>query len=142
MDGGVFGFLGLIQRHRGAVEYDWRTRFGGSVYDVGKPGCMTLTEAGRLAMILAGDPSSMVAAALQDWDYPISQETIVLADIFDLEHMVNSSSRGPKPKPHSIRPFKTGETQQRYGDTGGRTSEEVRALLESARNGITPASGA
>lgn len=87
-------------------------------------------EAVRLLGILRADPSSMTAASFEGWDYPISQETIVLADIFDLEHLVNSDRRKSRPKPHSIRPFKvqTGDVE-RIGNPGDRTREEIVAYL-------------
>lgn len=96
-------------------------------------------EAIRLLSILRADPSSMTAASFEGWDYPITQETIVLADIFDLEHLVNSDPKRPRPKPHSIRPFKMVD-QKKYGNTAGRSDAEVRAILGRAKDGITSAS--
>lgn len=79
----------------------------------------------------------MTAASVQGWDYPISQETIVLADIFDLEHYINADPKKPRPKPHAIRPFKTdNRATEAFGKTGGRTPEQVRAILEQARLGL------
>ena len=91
-------------------------------------------EAIRLLGILRADPSSMTAASFEGWDYPITQETIVLADLFDLEHLVNSNPKRPRPKPHSIRPFKVA-AMQKMGNVGDRTPQEVRAILEDARRG-------
>lgn len=95
---------------------------------------MSLLEAARLAKILLTDPSSATAAASQDWDYPISQEASVLADLFDLTFAANSDPKKARPKPHAIRPWKQQSTQ-RYGNTGGRSREQVLALLADARNG-------
>jgi hypothetical protein len=94
-------------------------------------------EAVRLLRILRSDPSSMTAAAMEGWDYPISQETIVLADIFDLEHYINADPKKGRPKPHQIRPFKidTG-SKEKYGNVGDRTPEQVRALLAQAKGGL------
>ena len=130
MDGGIFGFLGLIAGHRGAVEYDWRTRFGCGLRSIGTD--MSLSEAARLAQTLLADPSSATAAALQGWSHPISREALVLMDIFDLDHQV---AAGKKVKPHTGRPEKA-VTTVRKGDVGGRTSEEVQAVLRAARDGL------
>lgn len=78
----------------------------------------------------------MTAASVQGWDYPISQETIVLADIFDLEHYINADPKKGRPKPHAIRPYKTDtSSKQKYGDVGDRTPDQVRALLASIKAG-------
>jgi len=132
VDGGAFGLLGLIHAHRGAVEYDWRTRFGLGLGDIGVE--MSIHEAARLAEILLRDPSSAVAAAVQEWDHPISQEAIVLADLFDLTFLANSDPKKPKPKPHGLRPWKPMNTQQ-MGDTGGRSREEIVEMLQAMREG-------
>jgi len=92
-------------------------------------------EAIRQVGILRSDPSSMTAAAMEGWAYPISQETLVLADLFDLTHLVNASPKGPKPKPHAIRPFKAAKSEKTFGDAGGRTPAEVREVLARARRG-------
>lgn len=133
MDGGAFGLLGLIHRHRGAVEYDWRQRFHLGLTDIGTE--MSIFEAARLAELLLRDPSSQVSAAVQEWDYPISRETLASLDLFDLTMMANSAPKGPRPKPHGMRPFKQQGNDQRFGDTGGRTREQVEALLAAARAG-------
>ncbi len=96
------------------------------------PESMGWDEAGRLARILRNDPSSMIAAALEGWDYPISREALVAMDHFDLDAAVNSP-RSHKPKPYP-RPFKR-KDRKRHGDTGGRSREEVEALLRDAARG-------
>jgi hypothetical protein len=133
VDGGAFGFLGLIHRHRGAVEYDWRTRFGLGLFDIGR--MMSIHEAARLAEILLHDPSSETAAAVQGWDYPISREALVNLDLFDLTLLANSDPKKPKPKPHGMRPFKAAKTETQYGNAGGRSREQVEAILAAARDG-------
>ncbi len=63
---------------------------------------MTLGEARRLVDILAGDPSSRTCAALNGWDYPISAEAMVLADLFDLWTTQDSEPYSrPWPRPDS-----------------------------------------
>jgi hypothetical protein len=98
---------------------------------------MSIHEAARLAELLLRDSSSMISAAVQDWDHPISQEAVVLADLFDLTFAANSSPKGPRPKPHGIRPFKMENAGEHFGDTGGRTRDEVEALLAAAKAGVS-----
>lgn len=130
MDGGVFGLLGLISLHRGAVEYDLRQRFQIGLRDVGDR--VTLSEVARLVVILRSDPSSAIAAALEGWDYPISREALLIADLYDLTVLANSDSKKGRPKPHPGRPFKSDDHRERkYGDTGGRTRAEVVEILNA-----------
>jgi hypothetical protein len=131
LDGGIFGFLGLIARHRGAVEYDWRTRFGRGLRSIGDD--MTLAEAARLGVILCADPSSAAFAAAAGWDHPISREALILMDSFDLQMTVAASgSKGSKPKPHPGRPYKSSDKSvTKKGNVGGRTRAEVVAILNA-----------
>lgn len=69
------------------------------------------------------------------WDYPISREALLLADLFDLEHFVNSDPKKRRPRPHAMRPFKVGVERQRMGNTGGRTPAQVISILDRARAG-------
>lgn len=80
----------------------------------------------------------MLAASIEGWDHAISREALVLMDLFDLEHTVNSKK---PPKPHPGRPWKEKRAQQRMGNVAGRTPDEVRALLAAAREGRSLASG-
>lgn len=125
MDGGIWGLLGLIRDHRGAVEYDFRQRFGLGLRDIGDR--LSASEAARLAVILRADPSSMIAAAIEGWGYPISRETTAILDLYDLEHAKASN----KARPHPGRPWLSIETTTtvRRGDTGGRTPEEIKRIL-------------
>lgn len=93
---------------------------------------MPWDEAVRLGAILRADPSSMLAAALEGWDHPISREALVLMDLFDLEHTVNTKK---PPKPHPGRPWKDQGKKQRMGNVGRRTPEQVRELLTFDRTG-------
>lgn len=81
--------------------------------------------------MLRADPTSATAAALEGWDHPISREALILMDLFDLEHRVNSTR---KPKPHPMRPWKA-KTVQRMGRTGGRSRDQIDAILAAARRG-------
>ena len=128
MDGGVFGLLGLIRLHRGAVEYDLRHRFRIGLRDIGTT--VSLFEVARLVTILRNDPSSAIAAALEGWDYPIDRTTLAVLDLFDLTVMAHSSGKGPKPKPHGGRPFRERiQEQRRRGDAAGRTRAEMIDIL-------------
>lgn len=88
----------MIDAHRGAFEYDWRARFGLPLTSVGRS--MAWGEAIRLTKILAGDPSSQVAASIAGWTHAASRESLVLMDLFDLTHAANSDKKHrPKPYP-------------------------------------------
>ena len=127
MDGGIFGLLGLIRDHRGAVEYDLRQRFGLGLRDVGDR--IALSEMARLVKILRAEPSSAIAAALEGWGHPISREALILMDQYDLEVQINSDPKKGKPKRYP-RPFPIDDRDvKRYGDAGGRSREEVVAIL-------------
>lgn len=135
MAGGIFGLLGLIRDHRGAVEYDLRHRFGLGLRDVGDT--IALSEMGRLVRILRSDPSSAIAAALEGWDFPISREALIFMDLFDVTVMANSDSKKGKPKPHGGRPYKIERANvQKFGDRAGRTDAEVKEILNSLGHNI------
>jgi hypothetical protein len=84
-------------------------------------------------MILRRDPSSMIAAAIEGWDHPISREALALYDLFDVTVQVNSDPKRGKPQPHSGRPYKveTAKESKRIGDVGDRTRAEVVAILNA-----------
>ena len=126
--GGIRALLDLIEEHRGALEYDWRLRFGLPLSAVGAS--MDYGEAMRLVGILVHDPSSQIAAAVNGWDFPITRETLAVLDLYDLEGI---KAAGSKWKPHDGRPFSAtpDRTVTRKGDAGGRSAEEVRAILRS-----------
>lgn len=129
MDGGIFGFLGLIASHRGAIEYDWRTRFHAGLHQVGVS--MSISEAARHAVTLAADPSSATAAAVEGWDHPISRTDLILMDLYDRYADVNFK----KPQPYPGRPWSKRPEVTRLGNAAGRTSEQVRAILDANRRG-------
>lgn len=131
--GGILWLVGLIDEHRPAFDYDWRSRFGVPVSTIGTG--MPWDEALRLAILLHKDPASMLFASSQGWDYPVSREALLLMDIFDLEHAVNSKKT---PKPHGMRPGKSAKDTTRYGNTGGRTVAQVKGILADARAGAIP----
>jgi hypothetical protein len=110
----------LIDGHRAALEYDWRNRFHVPLTEVGRS--MPYGEAVRLVGVLAADPSSHLAAALNEWTVPRSPEWLVLADLFDAFVRANYKKAQRYP-----RPFMDGGAVRR-----GRTSlprADVIALL-------------
>lgn len=121
-----------MAKHRGAFEYDWRTRFHLPLRVVGRS--MTWGETVRLVQHLAGDPSSALCAALNEWDYPLSREAIVLADLFDLQHL----SKAKRKPPTYTRPWHEG--RRRFGRTS-LTPERLRQILDTHRQGGEPAHG-
>lgn len=123
MAGGIFGFLGLIAAHRGALEYDWRTKFGMPLSAVGRD--MSITEAARQVRQLLTEPSSHTYAALHEWDYPLSQESMAVLLLADLFGQVNFKKWKPLE-----RPWKTREVEH-LGKTD-LSQEEVIAALRAA----------
>jgi len=122
--------LGLIEEHRGAFEYDWRTRFHLALDDV--PEVMGWGEACRMVDILCADPSSCVGAAVAGWDHPMSREGLVLMDLFDLQHF---SKVEKAPDPYK-RPWPDPNVKHR-----GRTNlprEAVIAILARFGHGTPP----
>lgn len=134
--GGILWLLDLIEEHRGAVRYDWRTRLGSSADLIGTA-AMPWGEAVDVIRVLRADPSSMIAAALAGWTHPVSREALVLADLFDLTHMLawgQNGGKGPKPKPYP-RPWKQQTPGRQYGKA--RPLSELQARLR-ARFGRAP----
>lgn len=132
MDGGVFGLLGLIRLHRGAVEYDLRQRFQLGLRDVGT--IVSIFEVARLVVILRNDPSSMIAAAMEGWEYPLSREGWMMADLIDVQ---GSSKAGKKWKAYDKRPLKAsdGVEKKRRGNAAGRTGAQVIEILREYGHG-------
>ena len=125
--GGICGLLDLIEEHRAALRYDWRTRFGRGL-DESVPDDIGWDEALDLVRILRSDPSSMVAASVERWDYPLSRTDAILADMWDLSY----AKAGAKKRERYPRPFKQkNDTAQRWGKTGGRSRDEVVAILRA-----------
>lgn len=117
----------LIESQQGPLEYDWRSRFHLPLSVVGES--MTWGEAVRLVRVLRSDPSSALAAAVEGWDYGMTRESLLLLDLFDLEH----AKAGVKnPKPHWMRPGKPQQNSQRHGNRAGRSNSAVLALVRPA----------
>lgn len=96
--GGIAGLLDLIEEHRSAFEYDWRSRFGLPLRSVFR-GEMTWREALALTRELYRDPASHVSAAVAEWAHPMSREAFVLADVYDVMAKANFKNTRPYPRP-------------------------------------------
>lgn len=96
LNGGILKLRELIEEHPSELAYDFRSRFGLSVYEIGNG--VTWLEAILLVAVLLRDPTSWIQAAVNDWDFPVSREWIVQAHTYDLLHAVNSKNK-PKPYP-------------------------------------------
>jgi hypothetical protein len=82
----------------------------------------------RLLRVATREPSSPLYAAMNGWDFPVSREWIVQADLLDAFLQANSGRRKPKPYP---RPWKDNNTN-RLGKTT-LTPTEARAVLQKNR---------
>lgn len=83
---------------------------------------------------MARDPGSHTFAALHEWEFPISREALILADLYDLQHFSKVDPKKPKPKPYP-RGWPDRKTVDKFGDAGGRSPAEVVAILRA--HGIT-----
>lgn len=133
--GEILGLLDLIEEHRAAVSYDFRTRFHLSAGVIGTE--VDWAEAVDLVGILRADPSSAIAAAIEGWDYPISREALAILDLYDLTMAANSDPKKGPPKRHGGRPMKIDDrNRQQIGKMGSRTREEVVAFVRGLGHNI------
>jgi hypothetical protein len=95
--GGIVALADLLDAHKGAFEYEWRARFGKSLRCIGRS--MPWGEALRLTQRLSQDPSSWICAALWDWEYPMTREALLLADVYDSYAAVHFKAPKPYPRP-------------------------------------------
>lgn len=87
---------------------------------------MTWGETLRLTAQLLRDPASHVAAACLGWSYPLSQEAITLADLYDATTRVHF-----KKVPPYRRPWEMDRGERRRGNAAGRTPSQVRDILNA-----------
>ena len=94
-------------------------------------------EAIRLVEALAQDTSTRLCASLNHWDHPVSTETLMIADLYDIINAVVTALAGihQTPQPHPIRPWKTTGRVDHYGNTAGRTRGQIEAILTRAKTG-------
>jgi hypothetical protein len=119
----------VIAEHEAAFAYDWRTRFGlplAAVFD----GRMTWGETWALTQVLLADPSSQVSAAVAGWRWPMSRESLALADLWDLTFRMGKKA-GSLAYP---RPWAGPKT--RIGDTGHLSQDRIRAELAARGHGV------
>lgn len=110
----------MINAHKSEAITDLRA-LGVSLYTV------PLNELWHLVVILLKDPSSWLHAATAGWDFPVSREWFVLADMVDVL-VASHSNRRPKPYPRPV----PAEGRSVVGKSAvRRTPAELRALLDS-----------
>jgi len=74
----------------------------------------------------------MFATSVEKWDYPLSREAAIRADMWDLSY----AKAGAKRRERYPRPFKQkSTTSQTWGKADGRSREEIVAILNA--NGHT-----
>jgi hypothetical protein len=95
--GGIIRLRELISEHNAEFTYDFRQRFNLSLYDIGS--LITWREAALLTSILLRDPSSWTQAAINGWQYPVSQEWIMARHTYDLIAQANFKKPKPFPTP-------------------------------------------
>lgn len=70
----------------------------------------------------------MLAASVEDWEYPLSRTDAVLMDMWDLSY----AKAGVKKRERYPRPFKQkSSTTQRWGKTEGRSRDEIVSILRA-----------
>lgn len=94
---------------------------------------MSIREAWNLTIELMQDPSSRVFAAVCDWEYPMSREAFILADIHDRFTAVNFKS--PKPYP---RPLPDGKRRSKAPTVDQATVRRALAARGHGRTSTTP----
>lgn len=99
--GGSLKVRELIADHPAELAYDFRSRFGISYQEIGVS--LSYLEAAYLISVLVRIPDSWLNAAIQNWNYPVTQEWIVGAHTWDLLATVNSKKK-PKPYPTPWKP--------------------------------------
>lgn len=86
------------------------------------------SEALGLVKILRADPSSMLAAAVEGWEYPLARTDAVLMDLYDATRW----AAGDKKWKGYPRPFKASDkTTQHHGNAGSRSRAEVARILNA-----------
>lgn len=121
----------MIDAHKGAFEYDWRTRFHEPLTVVGCS--MSFGEALRLTQILANDPGSQVGASLSGWSYAADRSDLALRDLFDLTHQIawaKGGRKGKTPDPYP-RPWPSKDSKH-IKPRPDLTQDEVIAALRMA----------
>lgn len=126
----ILTLLDLLDRHRGAFEYDWQTRFQKSTDDLGRS--MRWAQVWVLVGVLLADPASHLGAAVAGWSYPVDRATLVLMDLYDQHHQIAISQGGSKRKAKPYpRPWPS-KTKSRTKPSADLTQDEIIAALRKA----------
>lgn len=124
--GGIFKLRELISEHEPALTYDFRTRFGLALSDIGY--AVSLREAINLVSVLQVDPTSWLQASIHGWKHPVSFEWMLLAQLTDITLAVNSKGK-PTPMP---RPWPS-KDMTRIGGDATIPQSEIRKILDDMR---------
>lgn len=122
--GGILAVVELINNHRPAFTYDFRSRFSLSPDDIGEK--VSWADAVYLVAVLLRDPSSWLQTSVNKWSHPVSYEWAVHAATYDMLAQVNSK-RKPKPFP---RPWPDANKNRK-----GTARKDGREILARARQG-------
>ena len=123
--GGILEVLQTLEDYKHAFTYDFRTRFGLGIADLGDK--VPWDEVVSLVVILHSDPTSWLQAAKAKWQHPISYEWTLAASTYDLLAQVNSR-RKPKQWP---RPWGNSDAVR----TGSKPRADARDILKRAKDG-------
>jgi hypothetical protein len=93
--GGIVKLRELIEEHPSELAYDFRSRFGVGIQDIG--GTVTWHEAILLTAVLLKDPASWTQAVKNGWQYPVSHEWMIARHTYDL--IARAHYKKPKPFP-------------------------------------------
>lgn len=121
--GGICKLRELIEEHPAELAYDLRHLCNVSIDQIGRE--VSYRETALLIAVMLRNPESWLQAVVNGWKYPFSRDALVLADLYDLTAMVNSS-KGKKPKPYP-RPTPDKNTS-RVGKTDKNAAEVTRLL--------------
>lgn len=122
--GKIVWLLDIIEEHPLELARDFREKFQVSFMSIGFS--VRFDEAALLVVSLLRDTSSWLHAKLAGWEYPISREWLLTADLYDLQH-ASKSKRKTKPYP---RPFSRAKTYGGKHKNGKiRSKADLMALL-------------
>ena len=127
--GKIVWLLEIIEKHPLEIVRDFREKFHLSVNDIGVS--VRYDEAGVLVMSLLKDPESWLHATIANWEYPVTREWVLFADLWDLQAQSKSKKRiKPYPRPFS--------DTKRYGGRAKngkvRSRQEIEQLLRPKKN--------
>jgi hypothetical protein len=122
--GGILRFRELIENYPVAIAADFRNHYNLSVFEAGET--YTYKEAIFLTAALFNDTESLLFTAYHEWEYPVSQEFLAIADLFDLTFSINSKKKRQRYR----RPFKMeSDDTKRYGKTN-KSKQEIEKILQ------------